>query len=143
MTYLWLKGLHIIAVTAWMAGLFYLPRLFVYHSGTSPGSEASALLKTMERRLLVAIMYPAMLASWGLGLALAWDTGAAQEWPLWFVIKAVSVLAMTGFHIWLGHFVSLFGRDERPRGERFFRLINEIPTLLLILIVIMAVVKPL
>ena len=143
MTYLWLKAFHIIAVTAWKGGLFYLQPLFVYHADTQPHCEASELFKTMERRLLKAIMYPAMIVSWALGLTLAWETGVLQDWPLWFVIKAVAVIAMTAFNLWLGQFVQAFGRDERPRPARFFRAINEFPTILLIAIVIVAVLKPL
>lgn len=143
MAYLWLKAFHIIAVVAWMAGLFYLPRLMVYHRRTAIGGETSEIFKTMERRLLKAIMYPAMGLSWLLGLALIWVTDAFQPLSLWLSIKLVAVVAMTGFHLWLAGFVKAFGEDERPRDERFFRLINEIPTVLLIVIVIMAVVKPL
>lgn len=143
MAYLWLKAFHIIAVVAWMAGLFYLPRLMVYHRRTAIGGETSEIFKTMERRLLKAIMYPAMGLSWVLGLALIWVTDAFQPLSLWLTIKLLAVVAMTGFHLWLARFVKAFAEDERPRDERFFRLINEIPTVLLIVIVIMAVVKPL
>lgn len=143
MAYLWLKAFHIIAVVAWMAGLFYLPRLMVYHRRTAVGGETSEIFKTMERRLLKAIMYPAMSLSWLLGLALIWVTDALAYPSLWLIVKLVAVVAMTAFHLWLGSFVKAFAEDERPRDERFFRLINEIPTVLLIVIVIMAVVKPL
>ena len=142
MSYLWLKAFHIIAVVAWMAGLFYLPRLFVYHRETKPGSEISQTFKIMERRLLWAIMYPAMAMSWVLGLALAWVTGAIADWPIWFIVKFSAVIALTGFHIWLTSVCERLARDERPYTAQFFRAINEIPTLLLIVIVIMAVVKP-
>lgn len=143
MAYLWLKAFHIIAVVAWMAGLFYLPRLMVYHRRTAVGGETSEIFKTMERRLLKAIMYPAMGLSWLLGLSLIWVTDAFASPSLWLVVKLVAVIAMTAFHLWLAKFVNAFAEDERPRDERFFRLINEIPTVLLIVIVIMAVVKPL
>ncbi|MFZ5673378.1 MAG: protoporphyrinogen oxidase HemJ [Pseudomonadota bacterium] len=143
MAYLWLKAFHIIAVVAWMAGLFYLPRLMVYHRRTAVGGETSEIFKTMERRLLKAIMYPAMGLSWLLGLALIWVTDAFAGPSLWLVVKLAAVIAMTAFHLWLAKFVNAFAEDERPRDERFFRLINEIPTVLLIVIVIMAVVKPL
>jgi putative membrane protein len=142
MTYLWLKAFHLIAVIAWMAGLFYLPRLFVYHRGTVPKSAASETFKVMERRLLQAIMVPAMIASWVLGLALAWVTGALIEVQAWFVVKLVAAASLTVFQFWLADFVTRFGRDERPLTERSFRAINEIPTLLMIVIVIMAVIKP-
>jgi putative membrane protein len=142
MSYLWLKAFHIIAVTAWMAGLFYLPRLMVYHRRTAIGGESSEIFKVMERRLLKAIMLPAMVLSWALGLALIWVTDAFASMSLWLVVKLIGVVAMTGFHFWLARFVGAFADDERPRDERFFRIINEIPTVLLIVIVIMAVVKP-
>lgn len=143
MSYLWLKAFHIIAVTAWMAGLFYLPRLMVYHRRTAVGGESSEIFKVMERRLLKAIMVPAMILSWVLGLGLIWVTDALASLSLWLVVKLAAVVALTGFHFWLAQFVRAFGEDERPRDERFFRMINEIPTALLIIIVIMAVVKPL
>jgi putative membrane protein len=143
MSYLWLKAFHIIAVTAWMAGLFYLPRLMVYHRRTAIGGESSEIFKVMERRLLRAIMLPAMVLSWALGLSLIWVTDAFSGPSLWLTIKLVAVVALTGFHFWLAQFVRAFAEDERPRDERFFRIINEIPTLLLIVIVIMAVIKPL
>jgi protoporphyrinogen IX oxidase len=142
MSYLWLKAFHIIAVTAWMAGLFYLPRLMVYHRRTAIGGESSEIFKVMERRLLKAIMLPTMVLSWALGLALIWVTDAFASMSLWLVVKLIGVVAMTGFHFWLARFVGAFADDERPRDERFFRIINEIPTVLLIVIVIMAVVKP-
>jgi len=143
MSYLWLKAFHIIAVTAWMAGLFYLPRLMVYHRRTAIGGESSEIFKVMERRLLKAIMLPAMILSWILGLSLIWVTDAFANLSLWLVVKLVAVVAMTAFHFWLARFVGVFAEDERPKDERFFRIINEIPTVLLIVIVIMAVVKPL
>jgi len=143
MAYLWLKAFHIIAMVAWMAGLFYLPRLMVYHRRTAVGGETSEIFKTMERRLLKAIMYPAMGLTWVFGLALIWVTDAAANPSLWLWVKLLGAVAMTAFHLWLAKFVKAFGEDERPRDERFFRLINEVPTVLLIVIVIMAVVKPL
>lgn len=143
MAYLWLKAFHLIAVVAWMAGLFYLPRLMVYHRRTAIGGETSQTFKVMERRLLRAIMYPAMGLAWILGLALIWVTDAFASMSLWLVVKLIAVVVMTGFHFWLASFVRAFDEDERPRDERFFRMINEIPTVLLIVIVIMAVVKPL
>ena len=143
MSYLWFKAFHIIAVTAWMAGLFYLPRLMVYHRRTPVGAESSEIFKVMERRLLKAIMMPAMILSWALGIALIWVTDAFANLSLWLMVKLVAVVAMTGFHFWLARFVGAFAEDERPQDERFFRIINEIPTVLLIIIVIMAVIKPL
>jgi protoporphyrinogen IX oxidase len=143
MLYLWLKAFHIIAVTAWMAGLFYLPRLFVYHSDVAPGSASSETFKVMERRLLSAIMLPAMVVSWGLGVWLAIETGVLRDWPLWFVGKAICVVVLTAFQFWLAQYAGSFARDERPVSGRFFRMINEVPTLLLIAIVLLAVLKPL
>jgi protoporphyrinogen IX oxidase len=143
MSYLWLKAFHIIAVTAWMAGLLYLPRLMVYHRRTAIGGESSEIFKVMERRLLKAIMLPAMVLSWVFGFALIWVTDAFSNPSLWLTVKLVAVVALTGFHFWLAQFVKAFAEDERPRDERFFRIINEMPTVLLIVIVIMAVIKPL
>ena len=143
MSYLWLKAFHIIAVTAWMAGLLYLPRLMVYHRRTAIGGESSEIFKVMERRLLKAIMLPAMVLSWVFGFALIWVTDAFSNPSLWLTVKLVAVVALTGFHFWLAQFAKAFAEDERPRDERFFRIINEIPTVLLIVIVIMAVIKPL
>lgn len=137
--WLWLKAAHVAAVMSWMAGLFYLPRLFVYHSGTVAGSEASELFKVMERRLLKAIMTPAMVVSWGLGLWLIFSIGFDGVW-LW--IKLVCVVALSAFHVWMARFVRLFAADARPADQRFFRLVNEIPTVLMLVIVAMVVVKP-
>jgi putative membrane protein len=143
MSYLWLKAFHIIAVTAWMAGLFYLPRLMAYHSRTAIGGESSEIFKVMQRRLLKVIMVPAMILSWLLGLALVWLTDALASWSLWLIVKLIGVVTLTAYHFWLARFAVAFAEDRRPRDERFFRIINEIPTLLLVVIVIMAVVKPL
>jgi putative membrane protein len=143
MSYLWLKAFHIIAVTAWMAGLLYLPRLMVYHRRTAIGGESSEIFKVMERRLLKAIMLPAMALSWLLGLVLIWVTDAFSGPSLWLTVKLIAVVVLTGFHFWLARFVKAFAEDERPRDERYFRINNEIPTVLLIVIVIMAVIKPL
>jgi protoporphyrinogen IX oxidase len=142
MSYLWLKAFHLIAVMAWMAGLLYLPRLLVYHRGTPVGSPSSETFKLMERRLFGAIMLPAMIASWLLGVGLAWETRALIEWQLWFMIKAVGVVGLTLYQFWLAGFVRRFAHDQRPRTVGFFRAINEIPTALMIIIVIVAVVKP-
>lgn len=136
----WIKALHIIAVIAWMAGLLYLPRLFVYHCAATPGSELSETLKIMERRLLRVIMNPAMLASWGFGLWLALS-GDLWAQP-WFQLKLLAVLALTGAHMAMGRWRRDFANDANRRSARFFRLANEAPTLLMIGIVILAVVKP-
>jgi putative membrane protein len=135
----WIKAGHIVAMTAWMAGLFYLPRLFVYHSDVAPGSEASDLIKLMEGRLLRIIMFPAMIATWLFGIALMYLLGSVAVW-LW--LKLVCVICLTGFHLWLWSINARFAVDRRPHTSRFFRAINEIPTLLLVAIVILVVVKP-
>ncbi|MGH6967829.1 MAG: protoporphyrinogen oxidase HemJ [Stellaceae bacterium] len=140
--YPWLKTLHILSVIAWMAGMLYLPRLFVYHAGSAPGSPTSETFKTMERRLYRAIMTPAMVATWlfGIGLTL---TGIVVWTTLWLYAKLVLVVAMTWLHVVFGRWRRAFAADERPHGAGFYRAINEVPTLLLIGIVILAVVKPL
>jgi putative membrane protein len=142
MSYLWLKAFHLIAVISWMAGLLYLPRLFVYHREVAPGMEASETFKTMERRLLNGIMLPAVLATWLFGLSLAWLTDVLVEWPLWFTIKAVAVVALTLYHVWMMRIAAAFARDERPRDQPFFRIVNEIPAALMVVIVMLAVLKP-
>jgi protoporphyrinogen IX oxidase len=137
--YLWIKAFHVIAVIAWMAGLFYLPRLFVYHATAEIGSAKSETFKVMERRLLKAIMTPAMVASWVLGLALI---HILDGFPGWLAVKLAAVVPLTAFHLLLARYVRQFAEDQRPKTERCFRIINEAPTLLMIVIVIMVVVKP-
>lgn len=138
--YLWIKAFHIMAVIAWMAGLLYLPRLFVYHFDTPPGSESSELLKVMERRLLRIIMNPAMMLTWMLGLYLAWTVFRFQG--VWLHVKLLSVVLLTGVHVYLGRAHRAFERDERPKSQRHWRIINELPALLMIVIVLMVVLKP-
>ena len=135
-----LKALHIIAVISWMAGLLYLPRLFVYHAEAEKGSRQSETFKIMERRLFKAIMTPAMAVSWIIGAWLAWQKG----WYLagWFHLKLVLVIALSGFHEFLGKQMRNFAADENIRPAKFFRIINEAPTLLMIAIVFQAVMKP-
>lgn len=140
--YLWFKAFHIIAMVAWMAGLFYLPRLFVYHCDAAPGSAVSETFKVMERRLAAAIMAPAAILTWMLGLGLAHITGQFEAPQTWFLIKFVAVLALTGFHILLLRHKNAFANDRRDKPARYYRMINEVPTILLIVIVVMAVVKP-
>ena len=136
----WLKAFHIIAVIGWMAGMLYLPRLFVYHSQASAGSAQSETFKLMERRLLKAIINPAMMATWVLGLWLAWKGGWFAAG--WLQSKILLVLLLSALHGFLVRWVRDFSRDANRHSENFYRIINEIPTVLMIGIVILAVVKP-
>lgn len=138
--YEWLKVLHVISVISWMAGLLYLPRLFVYHCAVAAGSEASETFKIMERRLLKAIMTPAMIASWLFGLWLAWLAGFWTSG--WFLAKLALVLALSGVHGYLAKQVKLFAADANTQPARHFRIVNEAPTLMMIGIVIFVIVKP-
>ncbi|KNG93701.1 protoporphyrinogen oxidase HemJ [Pseudaestuariivita atlantica] len=142
LAYPWTKSLHIISVIAWMAGLFYLPRLFVYHAEKA-GSEGILhdTFVVMERRLLKAIMNPAMIATWLFGLALVLTPGLVDWSNVWPWIKAVSVIAMSGFHGWCSARRKEFAAGTNTRSGRTYRIMNEVPTLLLILIVISVVVK--
>ena len=137
--YEWLKAFHVIAVIAWMAGMLYLPRLFVYHCEADPGSRQSETFKAMERRLLKAIINPAMIATWVLGLWLAWSGGWLGA-P-WFHVKLALVLAMSAVHGLLARYVKDFAADRNRRTQKFYRIINEVPTVLMILIVIVVTVK--
>ena len=138
--YLWLKALHIVAVVAWMAGMLYLPRLFVYHSAAPPGSEQSETFKVMEERLLTCIMLPAMIVTWIVGIVLL----LMGQWigAGWFHVKFVAVLAMTVMHGLFAHWVNEFRFDRNRHSKKFYRIINEIPTVLLIIIIALATVKP-
>ena len=138
--YLWLKAFHIVAVIAWMAGMLYLPRLFVYHAAAKPGSDQSETFKVMERRLLRYIMTPAMIATWLFGIVLVLQGQFLAV--SWFHIKLVLVLAMTILHGLFSHWTHEFALDRNGRSPKFYRIANEIPTLLLIAIVILATVKP-
>jgi protoporphyrinogen IX oxidase len=138
--YLWLKAAHVIAIIAWMAGMLYLPRLFVYHCEAEPGSRQSETFKVMERRLLTVIINPAMVATWVLGLWLAWDGGWHSA--LWLQAKVVLVLALSGLHGFFARWVRLFAADRNPHSQKFYRIINEVPTILMIGIVVLVVVKP-
>jgi len=140
MLYLWLKALHVIAVIAWMAGLLYLPRLFVYHCAAEAGSVQAETFKVMERRLLKAIMTPAMIAVWLLGVALAWQGGWLTAG--WLLAKLALVVALSAVHGILARQVKIFAADKNARPARHFRILNEVPTLLMIGIVILAIVKP-
>jgi putative membrane protein len=140
--FLWLKIVHVLAVFAWMAGLFYLPRLFVYHSAVAPGSESDRLFQTMERRLLKAIMNPAAVVAWVFGLVAAWSAGWFETFSLWLWLKIGLVLLLTAFHVFLVGCQRGFAAGLNRRTGRFYRMINEVPTLLLIGIVILVVIKP-
>ena len=137
---LWIKAFHIMAVIAWMAGLFYLPRLFVYHCQAETGSKQSETFKIMERRLLKVIMAPASILTWVLGLVLAYMQYFWFE-P-WFIAKFVLVSLMTYYHHLLVRWARDFSHDDNQKSEKFFRLANEVPTVLMALIVILVIVKP-
>jgi protoporphyrinogen IX oxidase len=137
---LWLKALHVMAVIAWLAGLFYLPRLFVYHAEAAPGSQTSETFKTMERRLLRIIMNPAMVVVWITGPWLAWWEGVYLDG--WLMAKVVLVGLLTYYHHLLGRWRKDFLEDRNRRPPKFYRMANEVPTLLMIGIVILVVVKP-
>ena len=140
--YPWIKSLHIVSIVAWMAGLLYLPRLYVYHSMAPVESDRSEIFKVMERRLLRGIMTPAMLATWGFGLLLAGIPGVVDWRMSWIWIKLALVVALTVFHIALAHWRGQFSVDQNRHSTGFFRLVNELPTLALIAIVVLVVVKP-
>ncbi|MCB9948578.1 MAG: protoporphyrinogen oxidase HemJ [Rhodospirillaceae bacterium] len=140
--YDWLVALHVISVIAWMAGLFYLPRLFVYHAQTPPGSETSETFKVMERKLLRIIMNPAMIAAWAFGLLALWAQPAWLQ-DGWMHVKLTGVALMTAAHMAMAAWRRSFAEDRNTRSHRFYRYMNEIPTVLMIVIVIMVVVKPL
>ncbi len=138
--YLWLKAVHIIAVIAWMAGMLYLPRLFVYHVDAPKGSAMSEIFKLMERRLLKAIINPAMIVVFVTGPLLAYVTGYWQD-P-WLQMKFVLAVGLGAVHAYFARTVKVFARDENTRQAVFFRLLNEVPTALMILIVLLVVLKP-
>jgi protoporphyrinogen IX oxidase len=138
--YEWIKAFHVIAVIAWMAGMLYLPRLFVYHCDAKPGSPQSETFKAMERRLLKAIINPAMIVVWALGLWLAWDSGFFRAG--WLQAKIVLVLVLSSLHGMLVRWARDFAQDRNQHSQRFYRIINEVPAVLMGVIVILAVVKP-
>ena len=140
--YPWVKALHVMAMIAWMAGLFYLPRLFVYHTQQVVGSDQDALFQKMERLLLRAIMNPAMIATWVFGLTLVLTPGVVDWHAGWWHLKFASVLGMTWFHMYLARGRRTLAAGERPHTERHWRVMNEVPTLLMIVIVVMVIVKP-
>ena len=138
--YLWVKAAHVIAVISWMAGMFYLPRLFVYHCDAPVGSAQSETFKIMERRLLRAIINPAMVAAWVFGLWLAWKGFSFSGG--WLHAKIALVLVLSGVHGYLSASVRRFAEDRNTKSTRHWRIVNEVPTMLMILIVILVVVKP-
>ncbi|WP_408004562.1 protoporphyrinogen oxidase HemJ [Pseudorhizobium endolithicum] len=137
---LWMKALHVVAVISWMAGLLYLPRLFIYHSDADIGSAQSETFKVMEQRLLKVIMNPAMMITWILGLYLAWDVFRFQGG--WLHAKIVLVVFLTAVHVVFSRAVRTFAADGPRKTPRYWRMMNEAPTLLMIAIVILVVVKP-
>ena len=140
MLYLWLKAFHVIAIIAWMAGMLYLPRLFVYHADVEKGSVRSETFKIMERRLLKAIINPAMIASWVLGLYLVFS---GEWWKAgWLHGKLLLVLGLSGVHGLYARWLKDFAADRNTRPARFYRIWNEVPTVLMIGIVILVIVKP-
>ena len=140
-SYLLFKSLHLIAVISWMAGLLYLPRIFVYHSENN-NEIITSVFKTMERKLFYYIMTPAMVLSWLFGLVLIHEIGFDQLASLWLQLKLILVIVLTGYHFYLGSLLYQFNLDQNRKTSKFYRYINEIPTLLLILIVFIVVFKP-
>jgi putative membrane protein len=138
--YLWVKAIHVIAVISWMAGMLYLPRLFVYHCAAERGSVQSETFKVMEQRLLKAIINPAMGITWLAGLWLAWQSAAYMDG--WFHVKFLAVLIMSGVHGFFSKAVRLFAEDRNEKPARFWRMMNEVPTVLMIIIVLMVIIKP-
>jgi len=137
---LWVKALHVISVIAWMAGMLYLPRLFVYHAEAAKGSETSEAFKIMERRLLKAIVNPSMLLVFATGFVLLYLT---EDWrDGWWQAKIILVLGLAGLHGFFARCVRTFAQDANERSARFYRILNEAPTILMVLIVVLAVVKP-
>lgn len=140
--YPWIKALHVISIIAWMAGMLYLPRLYVYHAGAAAGSEMSETFKIMERRLLRAIINPAMISSFLFGILLMSTPGVVDWAAGWIWVKIAMIVAMTGFHGALSRWRKDFEADGNLRPAKFYRAMNEVPTLIFVVIVIMAVVKP-
>jgi putative membrane protein len=138
--YLWLKAIHVMAVISWMAGMFYLPRLFVYHCGAAPGSDKSETFKLMERRLLHIITNPAMVVSWATGLWLVWDGGYTAS--AWLHGKLVLALLLSAAHGLFARWTRDFAADRNQHSGKFYRVVNEVPTVLMIGMVILVVLKP-
>ena len=142
-TYLIFKSLHIIAVISWMAGLLYLPRIFVYHVENINDLNSTNIFKTMERKLYFYIMMPAMFLSWLFGLILIFIIGFEVLTTKWIQFKLIFVFLLTFYHFYLGYFLNKLKTDQNTKTSRFFRIINEVPTILLILIVFIVIFKPL
>lgn len=141
--YPWTKSLHVMSVLAWMAGLFYLPRLYVYHQeSVEKGSGTDSLFQTMEFKLLRVIMNPAMISSWLFGLILAATPGVVDWGALWPWTKVAGILGMTGFHMWLAGERRRFAAGTATRTGRQYRMLNEVPTLLMVVIVISVIARP-
>ena len=141
-TYLLFKSLHLIAVISWMAGLLYLPRIFVYHAENSQDANISNIFKTMEKRLYYYIMMPAMILSWVLGFLIISILGFDVINELWMQIKLILVIVLTIYHFYLGNCVSSFANNQNNNSSKFYRIINEVPTILLIIIVFIVIFKP-
>ena len=140
--YLTFKALHLISVVSWMAGLLYLPRIFVYHTENINQKETSEVFKVMERKLFNYIMMPAMILTWIFGILLIGSLGVQVFHELWFILKGILVLLLSHYHFYLGKCVRMFANDRNTKTSKFFRIINEVPTILLILIVFTVVFKP-
>ena len=141
--YLLFKSLHLISVISWMAGLLYLPRIFVYHAENSDDRKISDVFKIMEKKLYYYIMTPAMILSWIFGLLLIHSIGFQQLGQTWMVLKIIFVILLSSYHLYLGKTLNQFKFDQNTHSHKFYRLINEIPTILLILIVFVVIFKPL
>ena len=141
-TYLLFKSLHLIAVISWMAGLLYLPRIFVYHAENNSETKTSEIFKVMEKKLFFYIMTPAMFISWLFGLLLIHNIGFEQLGQIWMILKIIFVLILTFYHFYLGNILNQFKLDKNQHSHKYYRYINEIPTLLLILIVFVVIFKP-
>ena len=140
--YPWIKSLHVMSVIAWMAGMFYLPRLYVYHCDTVRGSTDSERFKVMERRLLKQIINPAMISTWVFGLLMIFTPGVVDWGSGWWWVKFISVWLMSGFHGALSKWRRMFLEDRNTRPQRFYRIANEVPTVLMMIIVIMVIARP-
>ncbi len=140
--YPWVKALHVMSVIAWMAGMFYLPRLFVYHCDLVPGSAESERFKVMERRLFKQIINPAMMAAWSFGILLVLTPGVIDWGAGWWHVKLAAVLLLSGFHGELSRWRRAFLEDRNRRPARFYRIANEVPTVLMVVIVLMVIARP-